>query len=98
MINIYYNKEEDIVYWEISENIYKEDLLKSIDQIVNLVEKGKGIRVLHTVKNVTANFSVTENVKNALYAKKYFSYYSSIKIAFVTEKPRNLAFFILGIK
>ena len=97
MINIYYKEEEDIVYWELSGDIYREDLINSIDKIVELYRNREEIKILHIVNNVTANFSPIANVKNFLYAKDFFSLYSSIKIAFVTKTPKNMAFFILGI-
>ena len=97
MVDINYNKEEGILYWRISGDISRADLINSIDKIVALVEKDKPLSILHIEDNVSAKFSAIDNIKNSFYAKKYFFLYPSIRIAFVTENPKNMAFFILGI-
>jgi len=97
MSRIFYNKEDDIVYWNIDSQVSKESMYKSFDTLSQYSTNMKDIKVLQIDKNLTTLLNPIDNISIAKYAKKYFALFNSIKFAFVVNNPISMAFFILGV-
>ncbi len=97
MISIRYNKEKDIVFWEVSESVTKQELLDALKKLSEYSTSINNFRVIQIDRGAKPLFKPVENINLAFAAKKYFHLFNSVRCAFVTNKSKNMAFFILAI-
>ncbi len=97
MYSIEYNKEGGYFFWELSGEVSKQDFFDCIDQMSEFHKENKEIVIFQVDKGSVLDFGPIGNLEIAKYANQYFHLFDSIKCALVTDRSKNVAFFILGM-
>ena len=97
MINI--NKETDeIICWSIEDQMTKNEVFNAIEETDRINEDLKFLRILQMDKDAFINLSLLDHVKISLFSRKSLKKYSKVKIAFVINKPVNVALAIMAMQ
>ena len=97
MFNIKHNKEDGYICWELQGSVSKQDFFDSIDKLSEFHNEVKEIVILQIDNGGPVDFGPMTNLEIAKYANQYFHLFDSIKCALVTDRSKNVAFFILGM-
>ena len=94
-IDLHFNKEENILYWELNGVIDKEYMIKLIDDIDSYSKTIKNIRIIETEGEYTLKINVTELPSIIKRGHGILKQFHTIKHAGVINNPRNVAIFML---
>ena len=95
MIDISLNKDKKILIWTHIGEITEFDLIGAIDKTKTFSGKISNLRILELNNDSFTKLGVTKAVEIARNAKKHFYLFDSVKHAFVSNKPINIALFVM---
>jgi len=97
MIKVTIEEENKLVVWTHIDEIIEEDLHQAIDETKEYKERFSNLRLLELNYQVPINFGIKKTLEILTSAKQYFHLFDSVKHAFVSDKPKNIAAFIMII-
>lgn len=98
MININKNIEEDITYWDLVDEITKGQVFDAVNETNSINSDIEILKVLQIDNDSISRISGVDHVKISFFSRNHLKKYSRIKVAFVINKPVNVALSILAMK
>ena len=94
-IDLHFNKEENILYWELNGIIDNDYLVKIMDDIASFSNTIKDLRIIEIEGkyNLKINVKILPSIIKRGY--RILKQFDSIKHAGVINTPRNVAFFTI---
>ena len=97
MIDISYNKEENVVYWTLTDEIRKDDIIESMNHTNELVINRDSINIIQIDKDSKSLVTIKEQSIIGKHVKETLSPKGTVNIAFVGNKPINVAFSVIAL-
>lgn len=94
MISYDYNKTNDILYVQFSEEITIDMLLEYINTVGSDKTMPKILKILEDRRNGIFNFSIRENIKISKYAFQFAKNFDKVYLAALNDKPKETAYTI----
>ena len=95
MIEVKFNEEKNILIWEHIDVLQKEDIFYAIEKTKEYFNKVKHIKILEINNDIKFGFNVSE-LPGSVLETSHFDIFESVKHAFVSNTPKNVAFFTVA--
>ena len=97
MVDVRIDEKKEMLVWSHSGMVTELDLISAIDKTKDFANRFPNLKLLELNNDSPVSFGVTKTLDIAIYAKKYFHLFNSVKHAFVSNTPINIASFIMLI-
>lgn len=94
MITFDYNKADDILYVQYSDEITIDELLNYISEVGDDDTYPRVLKILEDRRNGSFPFSIRENIKISKHAFQFAKKYKKVYVAAVNDKPKETAYTI----
>ena len=92
------NTKENIICWNLYSDVDISQIFDAINETNMITPNVTNLKILQIDNDSINKIRLIEHVKISFFARKYLKQYSKVKIAFVINKPVNVAIAILAMK
>ncbi len=98
MISLNKDIENSIIHWDIVGDIVLSQVFNAIKETNSINPDAENLKVLQIDKDSVSKISISDHIKISVFARNHMKQYSKVRIAFVANKPLNVALVILAMK